>query len=162
MKHKVKTKKVSSKKILAIIASSLIVAGLGYSAILSMIPVNASYPVFAAPENLYIKAIRSQTGKPTFATQSVKGGKNIPGVGAQDATYVVPKGGLVSLHIINEEKNLLDAKSLHNINIDEFNVHSNDLGYFQTQTITFLADKAGEFNYYCSIHPEMRGIIEVR
>jgi plastocyanin len=44
---------------------------------------------------------------------------------------------------------------------DEFNVHTRDLGYFETQTVTFLADKKGTFEYYCTIHPEMKGIIKV-
>ena len=60
--------------------------------------------------------------------------------------------------MINED---IDSGSKHNINIDEFNVHSRDLGYFESQTITFVADKAGTFKYYCSIHPEMKGEIIV-
>jgi plastocyanin len=40
-------------------------------------------------------------------------------------------------------------------------VHTKDLGYFQTQTVTFIADKEGTFQYYCTIHPEMKGNIVV-
>ena len=42
-------------------------------------------------------------------------------------------------------------------NIDEFDTHAKDLGYFQSQTVIFTANKTGTFNYYCSIHPEMTG-----
>lgn len=62
------------------------------------------------------------------------------------------------MHVINED---YETHSKHNFNIDEFNVHTRDLGYFETQTISFLADKKGTFEYYCTIHPEMRGTIEI-
>jgi plastocyanin len=40
-------------------------------------------------------------------------------------------------------------------------VHSNNLGYFQSQSITFIANKVGSFPYYCTIHPEMKGTVIV-
>jgi plastocyanin len=46
--------------------------------------------------------------------------------------------------------------------VDEFNVHTRDLGYFESQSITFIADKAGTFKIYCTIHPEMTGSVVVR
>lgn len=125
-----------------------------------MIPVNVNYPVFEPPENFFLKAVK-QNGKHIFASQSAKGGKGIPSLGKQSPTLQTSEGSLISIHLINEQKNTTDEKSSHNINIDEFNVHSNDLGYFQTQTITFLANEKGEFFYYCSIHPEMMGRIIV-
>ena len=73
-------------------------------------------------------------------------------------TLYVSKGGLESIHFINED---YDTHSKHNFNIDEFNVHSKDLGYFQSQIITFIVDRDGIFEYYCSIHPEMRGKVVV-
>ena len=73
-------------------------------------------------------------------------------------TLYVSKGGLESIHFINED---YETHSKHNFNIDEFKVHSNDLGYFQNQIITFIVDKDGTFEYYCSIHPEMRGRVVV-
>jgi plastocyanin len=60
--------------------------------------------------------------------------------------------------MINED---YQTHSKHNFNIDQFNVHTKDLGYFQTQTVTFVADKEGTFQYYCTIHPEMKGNIVV-
>jgi plastocyanin len=64
----------------------------------------------------------------------------------------------VSVHLINEDD---QAHEKHNINIDEFGVHTKDLGYFEGETVTFVADKAGTFEYYCSIHPEMKGTMTV-
>lgn len=77
-------------------------------------------------------------------------------------TWTIPKGNLVTIHLINEITNKPLEKSLHNFNIDAFNVHSKDLGYFDTQSITFLADKSGQFTYHCTIHPEMKGLLTIQ
>lgn len=90
-----------------------------------------------------------------------KGGKALPSSAGNSPPISVSKGNLVEIHLINEEKNQAGNLSKHNLNIDEFNVHTKDLGYFQSESITFLADKEGTFDYYCSIHPEMRGTITV-
>jgi plastocyanin len=73
-------------------------------------------------------------------------------------TITLNQGKTLSIHLINEDS---EKHSKHNLNIDEFGIHTKDLGYFQTQTVTFTANKAGTFNYYCSIHPEMTGKITV-
>ena len=49
----------------------------------------------------------------------------------------------------------------HSLNIDQFNVHTKNLDYFESQSITFVADKLGRYTYYDSLHPEMTGIIVV-
>lgn len=139
---------------------ALLIAGGSYYVIMSMIPVNATLPVFGSPSNIFIKAVKTNKGY-TFASQSVKGGKTPPILGKTSPTFIVEDGNLVTMHLINEDKNMPNELSKHNLNIDEFNVHSKDLSYFQTQSITFLADKKGTFDYYCSIHPEMRGEIIV-
>lgn len=157
-KHK-KSKKINLKMIITIIGSALVIGVLGYVAIDSMIPVNADHLVFSVPSNIYIKALNSPTGY-YFAHQSTKGSK-VQSSGYGSPTLQVAKDNLVSIHLINEDNTMSNALSTHNINIDEFNVHSNDLHYFQTQTITFVADKQGEFEYYCTIHPEMKGKIVV-
>jgi plastocyanin len=72
--------------------------------------------------------------------------------------YTFSKGGLETFHIINED---YATKANHNFNLDEFNVHTKTLGPSESQTITFLADKAGTFEYYCTIHPGMNGTITV-
>jgi len=128
----------------------------------SFIPVNADYPVFLVPENILIKTGKSADGQNVFATQSSRGGKQTPHPGMSSPTLNISKGSLVDVHIINEILNTPEEKSLHNFNIDEFNVHSKDLGYFDSQSITFLADKTGSFPYYCSLHPEMKGMVIIK
>jgi len=93
------------------------------------------------------------------ANGAVKGMRATGGGGPHiDPKYTLNLGSLQSIHVINED---YETHSKHNFNINEFNVHTRDLGYFETQTITFLADKKGTFEYYCTIHPEMKGTVEV-
>jgi plastocyanin len=158
-KNKQKNKKLPSRgTILGICVMTVVVVAIGYFAISSLIPVNADFPVFEAPTNIYIKSISTNDGKSVFSSQSAKGGKTggAPS-GTHYPTYTVHKGNLVSIHFINEDQ----ANDIHNLNIDEFNVHSNNLNHFQAQSIMFLADKQGTFEYYDSIHSEMRGKIVV-
>jgi len=44
------------------------------------------------------------------------------------------QGNTVSIHLINEDS---DTHSKHNINIDDFDALTNELGYFQSQIITY-------------------------
>ncbi|MEX1151312.1 MAG: chemotaxis protein [Nitrosopumilaceae archaeon] len=154
-KKKVQSK-FSKNKIIGIGAIVAIVAITAHFGISSMIPVNSNVPIFAAPGNTYIKALHSSTTGYVFASQSLTSGKKSIGGSHINPTIRLTKGELESVHLINEDK---DTGSKHNINIDEFNVHSRDLGYFETQTITFIVDKSGSFRYYCTIHPEMNGTI---
>jgi plastocyanin len=124
----------------------------------ALTPVNASGPVFSFPTNEYLKALHAKNGFAfvSKATGSVKGMRgSTPLV---NPAYTYKMGELVSVHLINEDD---QAHEKHNINIDEFGVHTKDLGYFEGETVTFVADKAGTFEYYCSIHPEMKGTMTV-
>ena len=162
-KNKQKSKILPKKgTILGIMIGAGIVFAIGYFAVVSMIPVNADYPVFAAPTNIYVKTITIEDGSSVFASQSIKGGKTggAP-TGKHNPTFVVTKGNLVSIHLINEDQGTVNYNHKQDFNIDEFNVHSNVLNHRDAQTITFLADKQGTFDYYSSIHPEMRGKIMV-
>lgn len=162
-KNKQKIKKLPSRgKVLGIGVTTAIVIAVGYFGYLSMIPVNADFPMFGMPTNIYIKTISAPDGS-VFASQSVKGGRNggAPN-GIHNPSFTVAKGNLVSIHFINEDRGITNFDHKHDLNIDEFNLHSNVLNHFQAQTITFFADKQGTFDYYCSIHPEMRGKITVR
>jgi nitrous oxide reductase len=89
---------------------------------------------------------------------TAKGLRGSSGGGIMNPTYVFNRGGLQSMHLINED---YETHSKHNFNIDELNIHSRDLAYSASQTITFIADKPGNFQYYCNIHPEMKGNITV-
>ncbi|MFZ0203298.1 MAG: cupredoxin domain-containing protein, partial [Nitrososphaeraceae archaeon] len=129
-------------------------------------------PVFGAPKNNFVKASHHPQSGYLFVGQSAGGarksfvpstgggpnGNSGTGTNATGPTLYLSKGGLESIHFINED---YDTHSKHNFNIDEFKVHSKDLGYFQSQIITFIVDKNGMFEYYCSIHPEMRGKVVV-
>ncbi|MFZ0514509.1 MAG: hypothetical protein WAM14_23090 [Candidatus Nitrosopolaris sp.] len=134
---------------------AVIVALAAYFGIHSLIPVNGNAPTFAPPINTFLKASYSpQTGwlftSPTAASRT-NATFNSP-------TIFLKYGELVSVHLINEDA---DTRSLHNLNVDAFNVHTKNLGYFGSQSVTFIANKIGTFVYYCNIHPEMRGLIKV-
>jgi hypothetical protein len=165
LKGKNKNKfKFSRGAIIVILAVATTISIISYYSINSMIPVNGKSPVLSPPRNIFIKASHSpQTGY-IFVSQSsgaVKGLRGSSGGGSAystSPTYTFNKGSVESIHMINED---YQTHSKHNFNIDQFNVHTKDLGYFQTQTVTFIADKQGTFQYYCTIHPEMKGNIIV-
>jgi len=151
--------KFSKGLIITVSAAAGIVSLLGYAGIHSLIPVNGTVPVFAAPRNSFIKATHSQQTGYYFLSQAAGGVKGSRGGSASvNPVYYLKKGSLESVHLINED---YETHSKHNFNIDQFKVHTKDLGYFESQTITFIADKLGTFEYYCTIHPEMRGTVTV-
>jgi len=159
--HKKKSEKRFSRGYLISIASiSCVSILIGFFVLSSFVPVNSNGLVFASPTNIFLKALKSKEGY-HYSMQSTKGGKSVPILTGNSPQLTITKGNLVQIHLINEEKNESISKSNHNLNIDEFNVHTGDLGYFQTKSITFLADKTGNFEYYCSIHPEMKGTLTV-
>lgn len=64
-------------------------------------------------------------------------------------TYSVPEikvkqGDTVSITFVNKE-------GFHDLVIDEFNVKTKQLQANQEETIEFVADEAGTFEYYCSV-----------
>jgi plastocyanin len=56
----------------------------------------------------------------------------------------VKKGETVSITFKSED-------GRHDLRIDEFNAGTKVLGTGQEETLTFVADKVGEFEYYCSV-----------
>ena len=153
----------SKEVIIGIVIAAAVISIIAYFGINSLIPVNGKSPVLSPPRNSFIKAVYSpQTGY-IYVSQSSGAVKGLRGGGSSgsttDPSYTLKKGSLESIHMINED---YQTHSKHNFNIDEFNVHTKDLGYFQTQTVTFIADKEGTFPYYCTIHPEMKGTIVVQ
>jgi len=120
-------------------------------------PINNASPVFAPASNVYILAIHTEQGY-AYGQQSAKTGQGtISGI-IINPTIHIPKGTLVALHVINEDK---DTGSDQDLNIDAFNVHTRHLKYFESQTINFIADKQGAFPFYSTIHPEMKGSVIV-
>ncbi|MBM2819246.1 MAG: hypothetical protein HW410_928 [Nitrosarchaeum sp.] len=150
-KHQTKLEK---NTIFTIIGIIVICSVGGYYVINSMIPVNGSSPVFGAPANFYVKSLPTQHG-PTFVLSSTKGGKKSFSPTLKPIV-TVNRGELISFHMINEDY------QKHNLNMDEFNVHTKDLSYFETQSITFIADKTGKFTFHCTLHPEMSGTFIVK
>jgi cupredoxin-like protein len=122
---------------------------LGYQ---SLIPANGNSPVLGFPINHFIKAKYSPGSGYRWVSGSAGGGNTA------NPSYSLTSGQLHAIHVLNEDSESLSA---HNFNIDEVNVHTRDLSYFESQSITFLADQTGKYHYYCSIHPEMEGDVIV-
>lgn len=56
----------------------------------------------------------------------------------------VKKGDKVVINFTNTE-------GFHDLKIDEFNVATKQIKQDESETVTFTADKAGTFEYYCSV-----------
>ena len=152
--------RISRANIISISVVTGVAILVGFFVLQSFSPVNSAQFVFEPSTNITLKAVNSPQGY-HYLSQSTRGGKVPPSVQGSSPSLVVSEGNLVQIHLINEEKNQSGNPSKHNLNIDEFNVHTQDLSYFQTDSILFLADKTGTFDYYCSIHPEMKGTMTV-
>jgi hypothetical protein len=167
----VSSKTKTRNRLIAYGIIAALISGVGIAGYQSMIPTNRIAPVLGIPINHFVKAKYSEGSGYAWVSMSSSSSKGLKstsrggggaGAGASTAvnpSYVLGKGGLQSLHVINED---YETHSKHNFNIDEFNVHSKDLTYTQSQTLTFVADKSGTFQYYCSIHPEMKGDILIK
>jgi plastocyanin len=157
---------MTRKRIITYGIIAAIISGVGIAGYKSMIPTNGNTPVFGLPINHYVKAKYSAGSGYAWVRMSSGSPKGVKSIGegsaaaaAVNPSYVLGKGGLQSMHVVNGD---YQTHSKHNFNIDEFNVHSKDLDYTQSQTLTFVADKPGTFHYYCSIHPEMKGDITIQ
>jgi len=60
------------------------------------------------------------------------------------STMTVNKGDTLKVTVKN-------MKGTHSLKIDEFNTSTRILNAGEEQTITFVADKTGTFQYYCSV-----------
>ncbi|HJU34121.1 MAG TPA: cupredoxin domain-containing protein [Nitrososphaera sp.] len=155
-------RRMTRKRIITYGLVAAVLSGIGIAGYKSMIPINGNTPVFGIPNNHFVKAkysAGSGYGWISMSPGSSKGLRGSSGGGLTNPTYLFNLGGLQSIHVINED---YESHSRHNFNIDELNVHSKDLAYSESQTLTFVADKTGMFHYYCSIHPEMKGDITVQ
>ena len=156
-------KKNIQNKIIVIGISLTVISLIVYGGINSLKSSNGNF-LLSPPRNFFMKATYLPTEGYAYTGQSTGTAKILnSGAGSNrfghGPTITLNQGNTLSLHLINEDS---ETHSKHNINIDEFDVHSKDLGYFQSQTITFTANKTGTFDYYCSIHPEMTGKIMVK
>ena len=158
-KKQKQSSKISRSGVISIVVVTCVIVLIGFFALNSPSPVNSNQIVFAPTSNISLKAVKSSQGN--YHYQTTKGGKIVPSAEGVSPAIIASKGNLIQIHFINEEKNELGIHSNHNLNIDEFNVHTKDLGYFQTESITFLSDKTGTFDYYCSVHSDMKGTIKI-
>ena len=159
--HSISSVRMTKKRLISYGIIAVIISGISITGYKSMIPTNGTTPVFGVPNNHFVKAKYSASSGYAWVSMSsgsAKGLRGNGGGGISNPTYVFNRGGLQSLHLINED---YETHSKHNFNIDELNVHSKDLGYYDSQIITFVADKPGTYQYYCTIHPEMKGNITV-
>jgi Cupredoxin-like domain len=156
-KNKSKSGPITKNMIISVAILAAVVAGGVYYLWITAVPVNGTTPVFEPATNVYILAIHDANGY-SYDEQSTKTGKKSISGTNLDPSIHIPKGTLVALHFINEDK---DTGSEQDLNIDEFNVHTRHLKYFEAQTINFLADKDGTYPYYSVLHPEMKGNIIV-
>jgi hypothetical protein len=151
---------MTRKRMVILGSLAAVFAGVAIFGYYSLIPANGNSPVFGLPSNHFIKAKYSSSGYTwvSMSSGSVKGSRTSGGGNVVDPTFVFNKGSLEAIHVINEDE---QTRSMHNFNVDELGLHTRDLGYFESQTLTFVADKHGTFEYYCTIHPEMKGEITV-
>jgi hypothetical protein len=159
--HSISSVRMTKKRLISYGIIAVIISGISITGYKSLIPTNGNTPVFGVPNNHFVKAKYSAGAGYAWVSMSsgsAKGLRGSSGGGITNPTYVFSKGGLQSMHLINED---YETHSKHNFNIDELNVHSKDLDYYGSQTITFVADKPGTFQYYCTIHPEMKGNVTI-
>ncbi|MBI3627171.1 MAG: cupredoxin domain-containing protein [Candidatus Sungbacteria bacterium] len=68
------------------------------------------------------------------------------------------KGDVITVNFVNQD-------GFHDLRIDGYNVGTNQIASGETNSFTFTADKAGSFEYYCSVSSHramgMRGTLVV-
>ena len=155
--------KITPKKIIVIGILFTVIGLTIYGGINSLKSFNGNF-LLSPPRNYFMKATylpnegNVYTSQSTGTAKILNSGAGSSKIGGHNPTIRLNQGNSLSIHLINEDS----AKhSKHNLNIDEYGIHTNDLGYFQTQTVTFTVNKTGTFDYYCDIHPEMNGKIIV-
>src|SRR5688572_1112513 len=153
--------RITPKKIIVIGILCTVISLIIYGGINSLKSYNGNF-LLSPPRNFFMKATYLPNEGNVYTSQSTGTAKILnSGAGSKighNPTITLNQDNSLSLHLINEDS---EKHSRHNLNIDEFDIHTKNLGYFQTQTVTFTANKTGAFNYYCSIHPEMNGKIIV-
>src|SRR5919201_649603 len=148
--NSVSSPRLTRKRVITYGIIAAIVSLISITVYNSMIPTNGAAPVFGIPNNHFVKAKyspRSGYAWVSISSGSIKGVRSSGGGGITNPQYVFNIGGLQSMHVINED---YETHSKHNFNIDELNIHSRDLAYSDSQTITFVADKPGTYHYYCN------------
>lgn len=88
---------------------------------------------------------------PTVTTASTDSATNIKTVDVKGLNFSfdvkeikVKKGDTVKVNFTNTE-------GFHDFKIDEFNVATKQIKAGESETVSFVADKIGTFEYYCSV-----------
>src|SRR5262245_46754081 len=98
-------RRITKNRMIIIAALAAVASTAGYFGI-SSITANGSTPVFGFPSNHFIKATHSANSGYEYISQSsgsVKGLRSNGGGGIINPTYTFSKGGLESIHFINED-----------------------------------------------------------
>lgn len=69
---------------------------------------------------------------------------NANNYGFDPKQITVKKGDTVKITLVNKE-------GFHDLRIDAFNIATKKINTDQEDTISFVADKAGSFEYYCTV-----------
>lgn len=150
-KYRAKRKKLSMTKI-AIIAGVIAAIGVvvyfGFANKTNVLPT-------AGAKNFSLKISETSNGI-AFVSVGTQGRKSLA-VGHNSPTFDANKGDTVTIHIISEIKG-----EKYDFVIPDLNVHSKAVGYFEADTISFVADKTGELTYTSTGHPDMKGQIVVQ
>lgn len=89
------------------------------------------------------------TMQPTTAPTTAMAAEKVIEVDGKNFSFTpnvisVSKGDKVTINFKN-------VGGFHDFVIDEFNVKTDTIGTGKTATVTFTADKAGTFEYYCAV-----------
>ena len=95
-----------------------------------------------------IEAMKAEAAASPSAGSTAQTTKEFTIIGANFSfspnTLTVNKGDTVKVTFQNND-------GFHDWNLDEFNVHTKKIPAGQSDTVTFIADKTGSFEYYCSV-----------
>src|SRR5215207_4856752 len=111
--------RMTRKRIITYGIIAAILSGISIAGYKSMIPTNGNAPVFGIPNNHFVKAkytAGSGYAWVSMSSGSAKGLRGSGGGGIPNPTYLFNRGGLQSMHLINED---YETHSKHNFNIDE-------------------------------------------
>lgn len=123
------------------------------------------YKIGTDPRSGLLSSFRTPSGK----EQVYREGKRVHVYATVIRSHITPdfieveQGDIVSIHITSNEQS---RDQTHGFTIDTYNVHGSwEPG--KTATLTFVADRAGVFPYYCTefcsaLHLEMQGYLLVK
>lgn len=100
--------------------------------------------IFFARSQVSGQTLGSQTQVPTINGNVKEFTVTETNYAFNPATITVNKGDTAKINFVNSD-------GVHNFVIDEYSVSTNPIQAGNNDSVTFLADKAGSFTYYCSV-----------